>query len=153
MLKIKRNKKGFTLIELLVVIAIIGLLATIVLVSLNNARNKANDARIKSDLSQIMMGIEMYYADNSAYPGEGTCGTDGVISETGSGIVCGSDGSGNYSLRETVDGSVVPYIQRLPSNPRGSSYDYGWSATNNYTLTATLSDGSTTYTCSNGACY
>lgn len=35
-------KKGFTLVELLIVIAITGILASIVLVSLNNARDKAS---------------------------------------------------------------------------------------------------------------
>lgn len=55
------KKKGFTLVELLVVIAIIGILATIVLVNLNAARNKAKDAAIKATLSEARVAGEMYY--------------------------------------------------------------------------------------------
>ena len=65
----KRKIKGFTLIELLVVIAIIGLLASIVLVSLNTARQKARDSRRLSDIRQVAIALELYYDNNNnAYP-------------------------------------------------------------------------------------
>ncbi len=63
-----RKQKGFTLIELLVVIAIIGLLSTLAVVALNNARMKARDARRVSDIKQMQTALELYYNDNNAYP-------------------------------------------------------------------------------------
>jgi type II secretion system protein G len=60
--------RGFTLIELLVVIAIIGLLASVILASLNSARTKARDAKRLSDMNQIQLALEMYYDSNNRYP-------------------------------------------------------------------------------------
>jgi prepilin-type N-terminal cleavage/methylation domain-containing protein len=68
----KKVKKGFTLIELLVVIAIIGILAAIIIVAVDSARNKAKDARIKSDLSQVRSAAEVLYTDNESYSGLST---------------------------------------------------------------------------------
>jgi prepilin-type N-terminal cleavage/methylation domain-containing protein len=54
-------KKGFTLIELLVVVAIIGILASVVLASLNTARSKGSDAAIKANLDSIRAQAAIYY--------------------------------------------------------------------------------------------
>jgi len=65
---LRNNKQmGFTLIELLVVIAIIGILASIVMVSLNSARNKGADTAIKANLKAVMTQAEMVYDTNSSY--------------------------------------------------------------------------------------
>lgn len=67
-MKTVQNKKGFTLIELLIVIAIIGLLATLAIVSLTTAQQKARDTKRVADLKQLQNAVELYYSENSTYP-------------------------------------------------------------------------------------
>ena len=60
---------GFTLIELLVVIAIIGILASVVLASLNSARAKGADAAIKANLANMRAQAALFYDNSSSYVG------------------------------------------------------------------------------------
>ena len=116
----KRHQKGFTLIELLVVIAIVGNLATIVLVYLNTARQKARDVRRISDMRQIALALEMYYDDANppSYPGAGWGTMESAL-----------EGGG--------------YMSSVPSDPGANTYEYGRAGDGqNYVLDATLEDTS-----------
>ncbi len=62
-----RKNKGFTLIELLVVIAIIGILASVVLASLNSARKKSRDARRIADIKQLQLAQELSFDAHRSY--------------------------------------------------------------------------------------
>jgi prepilin-type N-terminal cleavage/methylation domain-containing protein len=73
------KSRGFTLIELLVVIAIIGILASVVLASLNSARDRGADAAIRSNLNNARAQAELYYDANSrTYTTVCTAGTNNI---------------------------------------------------------------------------
>jgi len=129
-----QNKKGFTLIELLVVIAIIGLLSTLAVVALNNARQKSRDAKRVSDIKQVQTALELYFADQNAYPaGSGsTLGGASALCFDEDGFVAACDAGG------------TTYMGAVPANPSpgGTAYTYtqGGSGTT-YTVTFTLESG------------
>lgn len=120
---------GFTLIELLVVIAIIGVLASIVLASLNSARQKSRDARRIADIKQVQLALELYYDAQSPpmYPlATATC-----------------DATNAYGLEVLSTGGYIPQIPKDPSLASPNNcYKYASSATptarNAYHLGATL---------------
>ena len=111
MFKIPNTKGGFTLIELLVVIGIIGLLATIITMNVQSARQKARCGKRRADIVSLQAPLEAYYDVNKAYPNTsswwGTCAT------YGSKDVYGSNG--------WIPNLAPTYIRRLPSDPNPSS--------------------------------
>ncbi len=79
-MNLKTNTRGFTLIELLVVIAIIGILASVVLASLNSARDKGANAAAKSSMNNARAQAELYYDDNSrTYTTVCSSGTNNIL--------------------------------------------------------------------------
>ncbi len=107
-----RNNKGFTLIELLVVIAIIGLLATVVMTSLNSARKKGRDARRVEDINQIKTALELYYDANGNYP---------------------TTAQGTAALQ------TAGFMSAIPQDPQGNAYNYRGTSTD-YVLYITMED-------------
>lgn len=116
-----RNKKGFTLIELLVVIAVIGLLSTIVMVSLNTARMKARDARRLSDLKQIANALEMFYDATGSYPPD-ACNPDASNAD----INCNQTSNwwNAIGLSKTYLGHNISEFIKLPVDPKNDSTYY-----------------------------
>jgi prepilin-type N-terminal cleavage/methylation domain-containing protein len=98
-----KKKRGFTLIELLVVISIISLLSTIVLASLNTAREKAKDSATLQNIKQLKLAMELYNNDNGFYPGQ-----DGSLTSC-YGEYCA------YSLDSfsDIENALSPYLSNI----------------------------------------
>lgn len=92
----RRREDGFTLIELMVVIVIIGLLATVVVLNVLPAQDKAMRTKARADIALIEQAAELYRLDALRYP---------------------------PSLAALSTGKR-PYLKSLPADPWGNAYQY-----------------------------
>jgi prepilin-type N-terminal cleavage/methylation domain-containing protein len=111
------KKKSFTLIELLVVIAIIGLLSSIILVSMNGVRERARDTQRLSNMEQLSLSLEMYISDNSSYPEENS---------TNGGLELSTEDDGEFIGILVDDRYIGSYIVD-PKNIEEEGYYYSYS--------------------------
>jgi len=118
------TKRGFTLIELLVVISIISLLSTVVISQTREARLRAENAQITSDMRQWMTALERYKIDTGKYYGEedSAGGDEWTTYYTCLGFPCIGQGQHNPSFQSAIE----KYIQyKNPNRKALGSYGGG----------------------------
>lgn len=121
------RQSGFSLVEILVAIGIIGSLSSIVIASVNSARESARVARTQADLREIRGAVDRLAIDTGRQP------TYGATKRSETECVDTSDDNELYAddpaagLTAT-DGNYVgwngPYFENLPNDPWGNRYIY-----------------------------
>lgn len=116
------NKKGFTLIELLVVIAIIGILSSVVLASLNTARDKGHDASAKASMSSVRASAEVIY-DNTGNSYVNVCNDgdvgDSATNDVGKLLTAAGTETGNTA---DCDDTASAYAAEVQLKSSGAGY-------------------------------
>lgn len=107
------SETGFTLVELLVVIAIIAILSSVVLASLNAAKQKSLYARAQTDINQIRNAMILYRLDHGELP---------PIGDNCSGCSNPPNSTWTVVIDALINGRYL--ADRLDKDPWGNYYGY-----------------------------
>lgn len=122
------HKRAFTLLEILLVVAIIAILAGIVIVAINPAKQLGNtrDAQRKSDINNLYKAVNQYLIDEGSFP-------TGIT--TSAQQICDTNGEPAGECLDLSSYLVPNYIQSIPKDPQvdtGSGYYITQSGDNVY---------------------
>lgn len=106
---VNKLKKGFTLVELLVVIAIIGILATIMYMQYQKVQARARDTQRIRDFDNLKYALLLYKQDKGNFPPANTNCSTTIAPDI------------NSCLQALKNDK---YLEILPKDPRGSTYEY-----------------------------
>jgi type IV pilus assembly protein PilA len=131
----KTMQKGFTLIELMIVVAIIAILAAIAIPAYQNylIRSQVSEGAVLTDGAKT--AVAEFYSNTGHFPQNNA--SAGLATETSI--------SGNYVGQVTVSGSG--FIVASFDGPKANTAISG----DNFSLSATVTNGSIGWSCSNGA--
>jgi len=110
--------RGFTLVEILVVIGIIGVLASITLASMSNARENARDKKRIADIAQLELAMRVYVEQ---YGSDIDC--DGGLKIDGGTTVVTLAGSVVCNHGTNILTFLSSFLNTVPADPKGPNDD------------------------------
>jgi len=110
------KSKGFTLIELMIVVAIVAILAAIALPSYQEQVRKSRRAQARSDLAEIVQGLERSFTVNRSYAST-------VYSLPFNHSPREAAGSGFYTLSFASQTATTYKVQAVPVAGSGQAND------------------------------